>query len=214
MREQYLYADPKYQAFMNAPIKHGTKILAEKGIFDANVGENIQKAVVEIDRQRAEVLRAKDGEKDILQIIAEKKANNAPLTEEEKQYLVSACDGISKDINEEITEAAEESAFNIYGDLLNTDDAAIRKYLDGSGLRLVFESYQKKIAEKKAELQAGTLPPDQIFALSESLNAMLALKKEVMLGADTIQTSIDEHGNTLVRIEGFLRGSLNNLKKA
>lgn len=214
MREQYLYADPKYQAFMNAPIKHGAKILAEKGIFDANVGENIQKAVVEIDRQRAEVLRAKDGEKDILQIIAEKKANNAPLTEEEKQHLASACDGISKDINEEITEAAEESAFNIYGDLLNTDDAALRKYLDGSGLRLVFESYQKKIAEKKAELQAGTLPPDQIFALSESLNAMLALKKEVMLGADTIQTSIDEHGNTLVRIEGFLRGSLNNLKKA
>lgn len=199
---------------MNAPIKHGAKILAEKGIFDANVGENIQKAVVEIDRQRAEVLRAKDGEKDILQIIAEKKANNAPLTEEEKQHLVSACDGISKDINEEIIEAAEESAFNIYGDLLNTDDAALRKYLDGSGLRLVFESYQKKIAEKKAELQAGTLPPDQIFALSESLNAMLALKKEVMLGADTIQTSIDEHGNTLVRIEGFLRGSLNNLKKA
>jgi hypothetical protein len=43
---------------------------------------------------------------------------------------------------------------------------------------------------------------------------MLALKKEIMLGASTIHKDIDENGNIIYRIPGFCLDSLGNLKRS
>jgi hypothetical protein len=43
---------------------------------------------------------------------------------------------------------------------------------------------------------------------------MLALKKEIMLGASTIHKDIDENGNIIYRIPGFCVDSVNNLKRS
>ena len=43
---------------------------------------------------------------------------------------------------------------------------------------------------------------------------MLALKKEIMLGAATIHKDIDENGSVIYRISGFCWDSLGNLEKS
>ena len=116
-----------------------------------------------------------------MQSLAEKKVANQAPTEEEKKKLISSCDGIIKDVDDKIYDAAEASAWNIYGDLLNTNDAAVREYLGKSGLEKVLDSYKQKIREAQTKLKEGKLDQNQIFALSDSINNMLALKKEIMI---------------------------------
>ena len=149
-----------------------------------------------------------------MQALAEKKVANQAPTEEEKKKLTSSCDAIIKEVDDEIYDAAEASAWNIYGYLLNTQDSTIREYLEKSGLEKVLDSYKQKIREAQTKLKEGKLDQNQIFALSDSINNMLALKKEIMLGASTIHKDIDENGNIIYRIPGFCVDSVNNLKRS
>ena len=213
LREKYIMKDPQYQAFMSSPLKSSTKILQEKGIFDAQASDYVKTEVEKLNSERAAVLWSKEWEKDVLQSLAEKKVANQVPTEEEKKMLISSCDGIIKEVDNKIYDAAEASAWNIYGDLLNTNDAAVREYLGKSGLEKVLDSYKQKIREAQTKLKEGKLDQNQIFALSDSINNMLALKKEIMIWSSTIQKDIDENGNVVCRIPGFCVDSLSNLKR-
>lgn len=180
--DQYIIKDPQYQVFVGSSIVNGAKILEEKAIFDAQVGENIKSSVKNLDKERKEVLGAREGEKDVLQTIAEKKQKQENLTPEEVQLLAFSCDGILKDVDDTIMDAVKTSAWNHYGDLLRmTDDPNIREYLNNAGLVKVFEEYKVKINEKKIALKEGKLSNEEIYALSDTINNMLALKKEVIL---------------------------------
>ena len=214
LREKYIMNDAQYQAFISSPLRSSTKILQEKGIFDAVMSDTVKTEVEVLNKERSALLWAKGGEKDILQALAEKKVANQSPTEEEKKKLTSSCDAIIKEVDDEIYDAAEASAWNIYGDLLNTQDSAIREYLEKSGLEKIFDSYKQKIREAQTKLKEWKLDQNQIFALSDSINNMLALKKEIMLGASTIHKDIDENGNIIYRIPGFCWDSLGNLKKS
>lgn len=88
-----------------------------------------------------------------MQALAEKKVANQAPTEEEKKKLASSCDAIIKEVDDKIYDAAEASAWNIYGDLLNTQDSAIREYLEKSGLEKIFDSYKQKIREAQTRLK-------------------------------------------------------------
>ena len=214
LREKYIMNDAQYQAFMSSPLRSSTKILQEKGIFDAVMSDTVKTEVEVLNKERSALLWAKGGDKDILQALAEKKVANQAPTEEEKKKLTSSCDAIIKEVDDEIYDAAEASAWNIYGDLLNTQDSTIREYLEKSGLEKVLDSYKQKIREAQTKLKEGKLDQNQIFALSDSINNMLALKKEIMLGASTIHKDIDENGNIIYRIPGFCVDSVNNLKRS
>lgn len=213
LREKYIMKDAQYQAFMSSPIRSSTKILEEKGVFDGQTSDYVKTEVEKLDKERAEVLWVKKGEKDILQTLAEKKVANQAPTEEEKKKLTSSCDAIIKEIDDNIYDAAEASAWNLYGDLLNTNDAAVRQYFENSGLEKVLDSYKQKIREAQTKLKEGKLDQNQIFALSDSINNMLAFKKEIMIWASTIHKDIDENGNIICRIPGFCSDSLANLKR-
>ena len=214
LREKYIMNDAQYQAFMSSPLRSSTKILQEKGIFDAQASDYVKAETETLNKERVALLWAKEGEKDILQSLAEKKVANQAPTEEEKKKLASSCDAIIKEVDDKIYDAAEASAWNIYGDLLNTQDSAIREYLEKSGLEKIFDSYKQKIREAQTKLKEWKLDQNQIFALSDSINNMLALKKEIMLGASTIHKDIDENGNVIYRIPGFCLDSLGNLKRS
>lgn len=214
LRKKYIMNDAQYQAFMSSPLRSSTKILQEKGIFDAQASDYVKAEAENLNKERVALLWAKEGEKDILQSLAEKKVANQTPTEEEKKKLTASCDAIIKEIDDKIYDAAEASAWNIYGDLLNTQDSTIRKYLEKSGLEKIFDSYKQKIREAQTKLKEWKLDQNQIFALSDSINTMLALKKEIMLGASTIHKDIDENGNIICRIPGFCWDSLGNLKKS
>lgn len=53
--------------------------------------------------------------------------------------------------------------------------------MNNAGLLKIFEEYKVKINEKKAALKEGKLNNEEIYALSDTINNMLALKKEVIL---------------------------------
>ena len=110
-------------------------------------------------------------------------------------------------------DAVEESAWNLYGDLFRTDDANLRKYLDKSWLEKMFQEYKVKIIEKKWELLNGSLDAEWTASLAQTINNMLALKKEAVLWAQTIEKDYDENWNFFYRIPWFLSGSVANLVK-
>ena len=211
--KKYVLDTPEYQSFNNSPISSAVTILRNYDIFDSEITEEKKEEVEELDRQRNEILWCKDGEKDILQIINEKKERWEALTEEENKALEKACDGIVKDIDDRILEAVEESARNIYWDLRWTEDSHLREYLDKSWLDKVFQSYKQTILQKKLELQEWKLSNEDKIALAESINAMLALKKEAALWSQTIEKDYDENGNIIYRVPGFLVWSIKNLVK-
>lgn len=112
--DQYILKDPQYQAFVGSSIVNGVNVLRDKATFDAQVGENIKSSVENLDKERKAILNTKEGQKDILQAIAEKKQKNENLTPDEVQLLASSCDGIVKDIDDNIMDAVETSAWNHY----------------------------------------------------------------------------------------------------
>ena len=56
LREKYIMKDPQYQAFMSSPLKSSTKILQEKGIFDAQASDYVKTEVEKLNTERAAVL--------------------------------------------------------------------------------------------------------------------------------------------------------------
>ena len=212
--KKYVIDTPEYQNFINGPISSSVTILKNYKIFDSEITENKKEDVKELDKQRNKVLWCNEWEKDILQIINEKKVNGEILSQQEDEQLWKSCDWIIKDIDDNILEAVEESARNIYWDLLWTEDSHLREYLNKSWLDKVFQSYKQTILQKKLELQEWKLSNEDKIALAESINAMLALKKEAKLWSQTIEKDYDENGNIIYRIWWFLKWSMKNLNKS
>ncbi len=211
--KKYVLDTQEYQSFNNSPISSAVTILRNYDIFDSEITEEKKEEVKELDNQRNEVLWCKEWEKDILQIINEKKERWEALTGEENKALEKACDGIVKDVDDRILEAVEESARHIYWDLRWSEDSHLREYLDKSWLEKVFQSYKQTILQKKLELKEWKLSNEDKIALAESINAMLALKKEAVIWSQTIEKDYDENGNIIYRIPGFLAWSISNLCK-
>lgn len=211
--EKYVEKDEKLQKFLISPISTWMTILKDNAIFDSKVWEDVKESVKNLDKQRDEVLGNTSWWKDILQTIYEKKEKWEALTDAEKQQLWKSCDNIVKDIDDNIMDAVEESAWNLYGDLFRTDDANLRKYLDKSWLEKMFQEYKVKIIEKKWELLNGSLDAEWIASLAQTVNNMLALKKEAVLWAQTIEKDYDENWNIIYRIPWFLTDSVANLVK-
>ncbi len=111
-------------------------------------------------------------------------------------------------------DATKESAWNIFGDLFNTDDAAKREYLKQCDFDGFFGNVKKSFAEAKAKLDADTLSPEEAKSLADAMDQYFALKKELYTGAHTIQVEKDENGNYILRAGGFLTGSAHNLVEA
>ena len=213
LHEKYVEKDERLQKFLMSSISAWMWILKDNAIFDNKVWDEVKESVKNLDKQRNKVLGNTSWWKDILQIIYEKKEKWETITDSEKQLLGKSCDWIIKDIDENIMDAVEESAWNIYWDLFRTDDANLRKYLDNSWLEKVFQEYKIKIAEKKWELLSWRLDAEWIAALAETINNMLALKKEAVLWSQTIEKDYDENGNIIYRVPWFLTDSIGNLVK-
>ena len=213
-RRKYIENNPQYQNFMKSPIHSAVTVMQQHNIFNTNIRENLKTAFEKINEKRDEILWVKKGEKDILQTIYEKKEKLETITEEENKQLWKACDWIVKDVDDNILEAVEESARNIYWDLFRNGDANLREYLDKSWLDKVFREYQQIIRQKKSELEAWQLSNEDKIALAESINAMFALKKEALMWMQTIEKDYDENGNIIFRIPWFLYWSIKNLIKA
>ena len=211
--KKYVLDIEEYQKFIGSPISSAVTVLRNYNIFDSEISEEKKEEVKELDNQRNEVLWCKEWEKDILEIINEKKEKWEDLTEEENKALGKACDGIVKDVDDRILEVVEESARNIYWDLLWSDDSHLREYLDKSWLDKVFQSYKQIILQKKLELQEWKLSNEDKIALAETINNMLALKKEAVLWSQTIEKDYDENGNIIYRIPWFVVWSIKNLGK-
>lgn len=207
--EKYILKDDTYNSFVNANIVNWMDILNRNNLFNSDVSKWVTDSVKNLDKERDEVLWNKEWGKDILQIVSEKQGKE--LTEEEKKKLASACDGIIKDVDDNIIDAVEESAWNIYWDLFRMGDANLREYLEKSWLDKLFQEYKIKILEMKGQLLNWNLSPEKIAALWNSINNMLALKKEAILWANTIEKDVDENWNVIYRIPWFLKDSVVNL---
>lgn len=206
-----LNANSDYNLFLHSPISDAIKILQRNQLFDDKVGAHVQEAVKELDKQRNEILNTQTGEKDILQVINEKTDEN--LSENEKNQLISSCDNIIKDVDENITEAVEASMWNIYGNLFASGDSFIREYFSKAGMENAFNTIKQVIRGKQTELKNWNLTLEKAKALASTINNLLAMKKEIILGANTLEREEDENGNLLYRIPGFATGSWSNFLK-
>lgn len=210
--EKYVTKDPQYQNFLNSPVHSAVTILSQNNLFDDHIDEDLKKHVAEIDEDRNKILWCKNWEKDIIEIISEKKQKSENLDKNDDKNLEKACDGIMNSMDS-IIEIAEDSAWNIYGDLFKTGDSNLREYLEKSWLDKMFQSYKQILLEKKQELIDWKLSNEDKIALAESINTMLALKKEAELWQFTIEKDYDENGNIIYRIPWFLSWSVKNLVK-
>ena len=210
--DKYVVKDPQYQNFLNSPTHSAVTVLSQNNLFDNHIDEDLKKQVQEIDKDRNRILWCKEWEKDIIEQINEKKQNNETLDANDDKKLWEACDGIL-DSMDDIIEATEDSVWNIYEDLTRWGDANLREYLEKSWLDKMFESYKQILLAKKQELISGKLSNDDKIVLSETINAMLALKKEAELWQFTIEKDYDEYGNIIWRIPWFLYWSVKNLIK-
>ena len=202
------------QKFLKNPIHSAVTILKNHNIFDGSIREKMKESVEELDNQRDEVLSCKKLEKDILELIEEKKEKWEKLTEEDDKLLEKACDWIIKDIDDNILDAVEESAWSIYWDLLWFDDNYLSEYVNKSWLIKVFQEYKKNILDNKSKLVQKEFKDDEgKINLARYINAMLALKKEAKLWSQTIERDYDENGNIIYRVSWFLKWSIENLVK-
>ena len=210
--KKYVEVDPQYQNFMNSPTHSAVMVLDQNNLFDNNIDEDVKNHVIEIDKDRDRILWCKNWEKDIIETINDKKEKNEQLDSNDDKKLWEACTWMLNSMDD-ILELAEESAWNIYGDLFRSGGANMREYLEKSWLDKLFMSYKQILAEKKDALINGQLNNEDKIALAESINGMLALKKEAELWEMTIEKDYDEYGNILYRIPGFLSWSVKNLYK-
>ncbi len=210
--DKYITKNSQYQNFLNNPTHSAVTVLEQNNIFDNHIDTDLKELVTEIDKDRNKILGCKEWEKDIIETINEKKQKSETLDASDDKKLWEACDGMLNSM-EDIIEATEDSCLNIYEDLLRGGDSNLREYLEKSWLDKMFESYKQILLAKKQELLSGKLSNEDKIALSESINAMLALKKEAELWKVTIEKDYDENGNIIYRIPWFLVWSVKNLCK-
>lgn len=209
--KKYIEKNPQYQNFMNSPTHSAVMVLDQNNLFDNNIDEDVKNHVIEIDKDRDRILWCKNWEKDIIETINDKKGKNEQLDSNDDKKLWEACTWMLNSMDD-ILESAEESAWNIYGDLFRSGGANMREYLEKSWLDKIFQSYKQIISEKQQALANGQLSNEDKIALSEALNGMLALKKEAELWEATIERDYDEYGNIIYRIPWFLSWSVKNLR--
>ncbi len=210
--KKYIEVDPQYQNFLNSPTHSAVTVLAQNNMFDNHIDEDLKDQIKEIDKDRSRILWSKEWEKDIVEIIYNKKQKSESLDTNDDKKLWEACGNMLNSMDD-IIEAVEDWARNIYWDLIRNWDANMREYLVKSWLDKMFESYKQILLSKKQELENGKLSNEDKIALSESINAMLALKKEAELWQTTLEKDYDEYGNIIYRVPWFLYWSVKNLIK-
>jgi len=56
LRKKYIMNDAQYQAFMSSPLRSSTKILQEKGIFDAQASDYVKAEAENLNKERVALL--------------------------------------------------------------------------------------------------------------------------------------------------------------
>lgn len=186
--EQFIQNNPDYQTFLHSGLLASSNILKNEWMLDDNISSDTVKAVKELDEKRDEILgkNASDS-KDVIQIINEKVDANENITQSEKTLLSNACTNMSKDIEENIIPALEDSPIAIWENLLWTsDDPNIKKYIEKGWIIGMISDFRTVLWEWKQKLERWELSPDKIKELAWKINDLLALKKEIILWAWTI----------------------------
>ena len=200
----------EYQRFMGSRIHSVGTVLSQNNIFDDQIDDDTKKLVTEIDDERDTILWCKKWDKDIIETINDKKARNEQLDANDDTKLWEACTW-TLNAMDDIMETVEESAWTIWGDFLRMGGADLRKYLEKSGLDKMFLSLKQILLEQSNLLKSGKLDNEKKIALAETINSILALKKEAKLWEFTVKQDQDEHWNIIYRIPWFLAWSVKNI---
>lgn len=181
-----VYNDPRYINFRSGDIKWAYMILAQEKILDGKVTEDTKDLVKDLNEQRDKITKF-DGKDDV---VSKTKLDIADGTLEawSKQELYKMCTEISEDMDDELLKATEESAWNMFGNMFNTDEAAKRAVLEKCNFSAFFGDIKKWFTEIWQKLATGEISKQEYDDFIKLVNSYFALKKEVFVWSNSYQT--------------------------
>lgn len=210
--QKEVYGSTEYKSFMDWKILNAVDILKSKNIFNWDLDEDKKNLVHDLDLKRDDMMDWTCWNDIIKRSQEDMKDWN--LDQNNKDWLIKSCDKIIEDIDDGVENAAQDSMWNIYKDLLDTDDAVMKQLLENSPFLDLFRGLKEWLGKMRLKLQDWSFMPQDLDNLKIIINEYFAFKKELLLGVDSYQRVKDENGNRCISLWKFFVWSLWNIKDA
>lgn len=181
-----VYNDPRLAAFRKWKIKGAFDILNKEWLLNADLTADTKDIIKDLDEDRDEIIWFNWKTSDLEQIKNDL-ADDGKIEQASHQNLYKISQAIVKDMDDELLDAMQTTCLSPFADLLNMDDAAKRDFMQKTGMLQCFNDIKMWFADFSTKLAWWELSPDQIKSFIHTVNTYTAWKKEVFIGATTIQ---------------------------
>lgn len=184
--EKNVYNDTRLTAFRSGKIKGAFDILSKEWLLNGDLTEDTKDIIKDLDADRDEIIWANWTTDDLENLKADL-ADDGKIEKTSQQNLYKISQAIVKDMDDELLDAMQTTCLSPFADLLNMDDAAKRDFMEKTGMVKCFNDIKMWFSDFATKLSSWQLEPSQIESFIHTVNTYTAWKKEVFIGATTIQ---------------------------
>ncbi len=202
--------DLDYQSFHSGGIANASWILSRYNILYGDIDKSIMDLVNDCDEKREEILYEDENWNDVLSR-AKSDLEKWTLSGENREKLRKSCKNIQKDIVE-LEKIAEEDALDMYARLGNTANVNKQDLLKHWSILPLLQAVRTDwFNQIDAKIASWEFSMDDYQALKQVINNYFALKKELLVWAQTYQLIKHDDGSLWIRIGNFALDCFKNM---
>ena len=182
--EENIKSDNEYVNFMEWKLTNSIDVMKKESLFDDKLSEGVKEIKTSVDSYRADILKEKDWKDSLYRL----KQNKESLSEDNYNEWMEVVDNVCKDIDDYFEKDWTYMYFSGAHTLINSDEKNKQEFLTNSWLKTVKDNLKTKLLEYKTKLKDKKITPDEVEWYSDLVNSYFAMKKEVMVASQAIQT--------------------------
>lgn len=181
--EKYIATDGRYKNFMGGKLHQAVDVMQSEKIFDGQLSERMKMQMASADAERDVILKNKDW-KDALQRAIQQKENLTPETNREG---LQVCKDVNADLEENFDKSWTYLYFGSLHTAINSETKNIQEFMKESGLNALKAWIQESLKHYEELFTSGKMTSQDVENYKNLVNSYFAMKKEVLIGAKSIQ---------------------------
>lgn len=185
-----------YINFMQWKLSNAIDVMKAENIFDDKQSETMEKIKIEKDKERAEILNEKDWEDTLFRLDKNKSNMNDESYKEWKESAGKVYNDIEENFDKDWWYLHCSATYTLF----NMDDKNKFEFMEESGLNVMKTMIRNKIKEYQWKFIDKTITEKEIEEYNKLINGYFAMKKEIYLAAEVIQSMKCNDGDWLSRL--------------
>jgi len=194
--KENIETNQSYINFMQWKLSNAIDVMKAENIFDDKQSETMEKIKIEKDKERAEILNEKDWEDTLFRLDKNKSNMNDELYKEWKESAGKVYNDIEENFDKDWWYLHCSATYTLF----NMDDKNKFEFMEESGLNVMKTMIRNKIKEYQWKFIDKTITEKEIEEYNKLINGYFAMKKEIYLAAEVIQSMKCNDGDWLSRL--------------